>query len=215
VKQTVGPVRFLTGKTRDTGDRPGIQVARPAANGGFTLAELLVALAVAAILVATAVPSLRAFVQDARLSSAADEFLATIQLARTEAVTRGDAVILCRTANPGNDQCRDSANKDWTPGWLMYAAPGSSGEIDYTDSADNVLIQRGSPAPAGVTITSDNDGNQWLTFAADGSLRESGPLAYAVCDNRGVAEGRLIVVPMLGRPYLTEDMSAAPNCQPN
>jgi len=189
--------------------------ARPRQTGrGFTLIELLVTLAVAAILVAVAAPNLRSFVQDSRVNDAADTFLAAVQRARSEAITRGNAVILCRTANPATDDCGTSASEDWSPGWLMYAVPSFTGEEDYDDSADNVMIQRGTPAPEGITVTSDNHGNSWLTFGSDGTLREDGPLAYAVCDDRGEDEGKLIVIPMIGRPYITDDLSAAPNCDP-
>lgn len=182
---------------------------------GFTLVELLVTLAVAAMLLSFGVPSLRTFVQDSRVAGAADSFLSAIQHARSEAITRGDTVTLCRTADPSTDNCGTSADEDWTPGWLMYSVPNFTGEEDYTASADNVLIQRGAPAHEEITITSDTHGNQWLTIGPDGTLREDGAVAYAVCDVRGVEKGKLIVIPMIGRPYVTDNMGGAPGCEPS
>lgn len=183
--------------------------------GGFTLIELLVTVAVAAILLAVAVPSFRTFIQNAQLSNSADGFLTAIQRARSEAITRGDAVLLCRTADPSSDTCGTSGANEWSRGWLMYVVRNFTGEINYDGSnADHELISRGSPAPEGVTITSDSHGNSWLTYAADGTLGEDDTVAYAICDDRGAAHGRLIVIPMIGRPYLTNDMTDAANCQP-
>jgi type IV fimbrial biogenesis protein FimT len=182
---------------------------------GFTVIELLVALAVAAILLTVGVPNLRTFVQNAQTTSTADSFLAAIQRARSEAITRGDAVLLCRTADPSSDSCGTSATEDWTGGWLMYAVRNFAGEVNYDNTdANHDLIRRGTPAPQGVEITSDDHGNNWLTFGADGSLVEDGTAAYAICDDRGEQAGKLVVIPMVGRPYTTKDMTDAPNCEP-
>lgn len=196
----------ITADTRRTAQRFSAQ--------GFTLIELLVTLAVAAVLLTMAAPSFRTFVQNSKVDNAADGFLGAIQRARSEAITRGEAVVLCRTTDPASNSCVSGDNKDWTTGWLMYVVPGG-GETDYT-AADHVLLGQGNPAPQGIEITSDDHGNQWLAFAGDGSLDEGGSVAYAICDtDRGVDGGQLIVIPMIGRPYLTDDLSDAPGCAPN
>lgn len=196
-------------------ERRPAMAARNGVNGGFTLIELMVTLAVGAILLAVAVPSFRTFVQNAQVNNTADSFLAAMQRARSEAITRGDAVLLCRTADPTSNTCGTSSAEDWSPGWLMYAVRNFSGEVNFDASnANHQLISRGSPTPGGVTITSDSHGNSWLTFGNDGTLAEDDVVAYAICDDRGVEHGRLIVIPMIGRPYLTNDMSDAPNCEP-
>lgn len=196
-------------------NRHPVMAARNGVTGGFTLIELMVTLAVGAILLAMAVPSFRTFVQNAQVNNTADSFLAAIQRARSEAITRGDTVVLCRTADPSSDTCSGSSDKDWTPGWLMYTVASGS-EENFQDNSENELISRGRPAPEGVEITSDVQGNQWLAFGGDGSLKEDNTVAYAICDtDRGEEAGRLIVIPMMGRPYLTDDLSDAPGCVPN
>jgi len=185
---------------------------------GFSLPELLVTLAVGSILLAAAVPSFRMFVQNSRLDAATDSFLTAIQQARSEAITRGDPVILCRTGDPssgcGADEPEGPANQpnDWSPGWIAYAKRGyaGSGGADYDNSTDGAPLRLGGPAPDGVAITSDGDGNRWLAFFADGTLNESGEAQYAVCDDRGAAEGRLIVIRMVGRAYVTETSTCSP-----
>lgn len=180
-------------------------------NGGFTLLELLITLVVAAVLLGAALPSFRTFVQNARLKGAADTFIAQIQRARSEAITRGNPVILCRTADSASDNCGTSANKDWSDGWLIYVKQGygGSGGTDYASSDGPPLI-RGGPAPQGVTITADADGDRWLTFFADGTLNKTGESQYAVCDDRGVQSGRLIVISLVGRPYVTDTNTCTP-----
>ena len=90
----------------------------------------------------------RTFVQNAQLNSTADGFLAAIQQARSEAITRGDAVLLCRTADPTTDNCGTSGSEDWTPGWLMYAVRNFTGEVDYNSSnADHDTDPHSDPQP--------------------------------------------------------------------
>lgn len=189
--------------------------AWPGAVRAFTLTELMVTVAVAAILLAVAVPSFRVFIQNAQVNTTADGFLSAIQQARSEAITRGDAVLLCRTADPDSNDCGTSGANDWSGGWLMYVVRNFAGEVNFDNTnANHELIGRGSVSAEGVTITSDTQGNNWLTYAPDGTLAEDDAVAYAVCDDRGVNEGQLIVIPMIGRPYITDDMTGAPNCVP-
>ncbi len=61
---------------------------------GFTLVELLVTMTLVAILSAIALPSLSSFVTNSRVSSRANDFVAAINLARSEAVKRSSGVTI-------------------------------------------------------------------------------------------------------------------------
>lgn len=74
---------------------PASPVRQPARARGFTLVELMVTLAVAAILIGIATPSFTSLMNSNRLSSAANEMVAVIQTARMEAIRRNTTVSVC------------------------------------------------------------------------------------------------------------------------
>ena len=175
---------------------------------GMTLIEMVIGLAVSAILIGLAAPSMQSFVQNNRISTATNDLHRAIISARSEAINRGVTIIMCRTGDPhnANPVCKQdtpggnsNANYDWTYGWLMYALPtGSLSGRDYNSSTDTLLAVA-QPSPTGVTVTANVMGNNWLTFYGDGTLKEDGTSYYAVCDERGTDYGQLITVPVSGR----------------
>lgn len=66
---------------------------------GFSLVELMVTIAVAAIALAIATPSFTSIINSNRLSSAANEMVAAIQIARTEAVRLNRSITVCSSGN--------------------------------------------------------------------------------------------------------------------
>jgi type IV fimbrial biogenesis protein FimT len=69
---------------------------------GFTLLELMVTVAVLAILVTVGVPSFRDLIQNNRVTTQTNELVTALNFARTEAVKRGRAIeVDVSAANPG------------------------------------------------------------------------------------------------------------------
>ena len=70
-------------------------------NAGFTLHELMVVLAIAAVLTAVALPNLIGWQQSARLDAAAGDILAMLRNARMRAVMENARVVVL--FDPGGD----------------------------------------------------------------------------------------------------------------
>lgn len=83
----------------------------------FTLMELMVVIAIGAILVTIAVPSFINMMERNRVSAQARDVISAFNLARAEAITRGNTVSVC-TSNNGTG-CSGSTN--WANGWIVFS----------------------------------------------------------------------------------------------
>jgi type IV fimbrial biogenesis protein FimT len=104
-----------------------------------------------------AIPSFQGIIRSSRISSAANSFLAAIDLARSEAIRRAVTVTVCRSVNPEavNANCSDAAANgyaanDWASGWITFAK-GAGNAVDSTVEAGDEIIfrQAAMPGPAG------------------------------------------------------------------
>lgn len=96
----------------------GAMVNRKAYASGVTVIELMVVTVVLAVLMLIAVPSFRDASLGSRLSAAANDLLASVQLARSEAIKRNVAVTLCASA----DGATCAASGGWEQGWIIVVA---------------------------------------------------------------------------------------------
>jgi len=107
---------------------------------GFTLLEVLITLAVAAILLGIAVPSYRSMVQRNSIAANVNDLIGDLNYARSEAVTRGQQAYVCNSAN-GSTCLTDG---DWSQGWIVYVA-NDPGVTDPVGSNRRILrVYRGT-----------------------------------------------------------------------
>lgn len=102
-----------------SGDRPG-RTAHSSA--GFTLFELMVTVAVAAVLFTVGVPSFMNFVANMRATSYTNDLVLALNLARSEATRRGAPVDVCSSTDANTCDGTD----DWTTGWIVRTAAGTT-----------------------------------------------------------------------------------------
>jgi type IV fimbrial biogenesis protein FimT len=93
---------------------------------GFTLAELLVTMAIVAILLGIGVPSYRYITSSYRISSEVNSLLGDMQYARAEAIRRGQFVTVCSSTT--GTSCAN--NITWAEGWIVFADTNNNGVVD-------------------------------------------------------------------------------------
>ena len=97
---------------------------------GFTLLELMVTLAVSAILMFVAVPSFVSFIRNSQMTTQANAFFTDLSLTKSEAVKRNARVSICASA----DSITCSGSTNWATGWIVFTdASGASGVLDGAD----------------------------------------------------------------------------------
>ena len=152
---------------------------------GLSLIELLITVAIVAIIAGIAAPGFNQLVQDNRTTQAANQLLSLINYARSEAIKTRAAVSLCSSNNPGATSPMCAAN--WGGNTLIAfldpdgnGAPGGQAQILRTLAIPTALSFRGN---SNTNISYGGDGflqagNQTLTLDLDGTS-DSTPSPHA------------------------------------
>jgi type IV fimbrial biogenesis protein FimT len=131
---------------------------------GFTLLELMVVVAIVAILSMLAAPSLTRLMQSNTISSNVNTFMADLRYARSESIRRGGSVVMCRSDVPEavNPVCNTTAGphgKGWVSGWLVFVDSDNS-----VDKASSELLLRLQSPLRGMDSITENDINASTKF---------------------------------------------------
>ncbi len=163
-------------------DRSSAASASVRTQRGFTLTELLVTVAVAGVLAMMAVPNMRSFVQNNRLSSASNDLLRSFNLARTEAIKHQTNVVVCASAAPtlAAPTCSYGAFN----GWIVFQ---DSGPTPWQFDAGEPIFERHVLLDSSMTVKTDNNGIEMYLatgFASPAGVKNP-TRNILLCDIRG------------------------------
>lgn len=151
---------------------------------GFTLLELMITVALVAVLLGLATPSFQYVINVGRITSPANELLAGLQVARAESIRRGVRTVVCRSDTPDAAGAACSTAGGAWGGWIAFVDNDNDGTLD----AGEAVLRTGTvPAPA-VLNASSNIANQRVVFRPDGLARTpagallAGRLAVCIAD---------------------------------
>ncbi|HRY14609.1 MAG TPA: GspH/FimT family pseudopilin [Candidatus Competibacteraceae bacterium] len=131
---------------------------------GFTLTELMITIAVAAIVLAIGVPSFQQVVRNNQATSQMNDLIGSLSLARSEAVKRGRRVVMCKS----NDGATCSGN--WHDGWIVFV--DDANENATPDAGEDILRVHGPLGGASDnTLTGNALVNTFISYTPDGFPR--------------------------------------------
>jgi type IV fimbrial biogenesis protein FimT len=150
--------------------------------------ELMVSLAVAAILLSTAVPSFRDYRLNLRMKTAIDALQIDLNLARRYAISLNTHTIAC----PSTDGLACSETPDWQPGWLVFSDLNGD---QQKQAMEPLLKQAGKTEQLSIMSSRSRT---YLHFYPNGTAPGSN-ISIVFCDRRGAADGGKLVVSNTGR----------------
>ena len=143
---------------------------------GFTLAEIMIVLAIAGVLATLVAPTLSSYARTATLQAAARELATSINLGRQLAISRNTTVCV-EVAAPVNIRLRTGGC-----GGAIWTGPGTDGSgaiklssssaLQISTTANVVFTSLGAASPAGTyTLTIPvNNGTRTVVIAASGRV---------------------------------------------
>jgi type IV fimbrial biogenesis protein FimT len=183
----------ISAKTMDRTRQPG------APADGFTLVEVMITLSVAAVLMAIGVPMFRDTIARNRLTEQANDLVAAITIARSQAITANQRITLCRVDSDADDACSGTAGS-----WEFWVVNNAAGTV----------LRRGTvPTYGGVIEVTSELTNDEITFASDGLARTNGALVAGeqilVCSSHGTTDNQRTIALGAGSRVSTNRASGA------
>lgn len=177
--------------------------------GGYTLAELMVSLSVLGILSSVAIPGMRDVMQNNRRVATTNDFVYTMQVARSEAIARNQRVTVCASRNGFTCAGEDF----WSEGWIMF----NDIDLNRLPGGTDETILSAYSASGNITIVPNSFSGSYSyrpngRVMGDAVATQSGEFTF--CDSRGATHARVVIAGTSGRPRLSEKRAngSAPSC---
>jgi len=155
---------------------------------GYSLLELLMTIAIAALILTLGLPSFAGVAARQRQSVEINALFHAVHLARKESIVRRKVVSLC----PSIDGATCTRERDWSGGFLMFEN-GDRDEPPQVDDGEPVLYRH--RASETVKIAANRRG---FTLRATFKRATNGTLV--VCDRAGRIPPKALVISYTGRP---------------
>ena len=181
---------------------------------GFSVLELMITIAVLAILVGVALPSMRDLIARNKISSEVNRLVSDLLLARNTAITRGTFVTICRSSDQAT--CGGGPTNRFDQGWITYVSPVTRSAF-ASGTAGNELLKVGELASPEIQIsTAGTQAPTFITYLPTGRIdpATSGNIVITICVNGASTTripGRRLTLSVSGRPALSE-IAPTTNC---
>lgn len=183
---------------------------------GFTLLELLVTIAVGAIVISIGAPNLVSLIRNNRIAADTNDLVIGLHSSRSEAVKRRSNVVFC--ASNDHDSDVPSCSTSFSQGWIVFVDRNGNGEIDSNADPElsDIVVEAHGPMRDGLLVSAESN---YFALSPAGFGRDIPGMGarlqnILVCDERGNADlgggrsaARLVAVSATGRPQVLNSVA--------
>lgn len=178
---------------------------------GFSLIELMIALAVLSIIISVGLPRMSVFFKGNRMVVNANDLIAGLNIARSEAIKRNSRVSICKSANAGEATPSCETAGGWDQGWFVFVEGKDEGNVFGAFTATDGAILRINTGAEGANVTINADSTSiadYVTFTSRGAPKQRNGASQSgvlrVCDERGLSNARGVILNASGRVRTTK-----------
>jgi type IV fimbrial biogenesis protein FimT len=165
---------------------------------GFTLMEILVLLVVIGIMMSIAAPGFANFIANGRISSASNDLLSDLRLARSIASTNGRRAVVCASTN--GTSCSSTVG-DWRVGRIVFIDKNANAVFDAGETL--VKYTTGLPSNSNSNITMNGFPSSYIVFNSYGGMIPLGTGQFKLCVTNA-NQCRQISIDYSGRASVTK-----------
>ncbi len=169
---------------------------------GFTLVEMMITVAILAVLVGLAGPYFGELIRNNRVQTQAQVIFSALISARSEAIKRNHSVTLCKSAD--GSSCTTSG--DWDQGWIIFADEDNDGALDTGE--DILRVQE--LISSGITLRATGTFASVVRFRSDGTISGAQDSLW-ICDADEDIDARKVTISNTGRPRTEKTSDNCPS----
>ena len=158
------------------------------------------------------VPSFRDMIRNNRLTAHTNELVASLNLARSEAVKQNATVSVCKSKN--GTQCNNCAGGagggvGWKEGWIVFSNDKPGGDAGCVDSPEEQVIRVYGALPGKIVLNPANNFANYISYLASGKSNNLGN--FVLCDDSETNEekklksAKVIIIDQTGRIRVGSD----------
>ena len=169
---------------------------------GFTALELIVTMAIIAVLLTMGVPAVQNYSWNLRMKTAMEQLQTDLYQARSHAISHNNQTVIC----PATDGSDCSGISAWQNGWIIFT--DINGDRQRQDPEP---LHHHAGAVSLLSISSSMS-RKYIRFYPNGSAPGSN-VTILFCDKRGAAHAGTITVSNSGRIRMqTNGRESSENC---
>lgn len=154
-------------------------------SSGYTLTELVMTIAILAVIATIAVPAMTGSVMAARAATERAALMESLQAALNYSIANRAYVVFC--ASSDGEVCLGGS--DWTPGWMAFVDDNHNRIRDIGESA----LRERHQLPSGIRLHT-SIGRPQVVFQPFGGVNAGTNATLTLCDRRGPAKASTLVI---------------------